>query len=60
MQTDAQKKAKDAYDKKTAKGIYLKLNKHTDADILAKFAEEDNVQGYIKRLVREDIKSSLG
>ena len=34
----------------------LKLNKKTDADILAKLDETENKQGYIKHLIREDIK----
>ena len=55
MQTESQKKAKAKYDRKTAKGVYLKLNKVTDGDILRKLAEEKNVQGYIKRLIRNDI-----
>ena len=45
------------YDAKTAKGIYLKLNKGTDQDILEKLASVPSMQGYIKALIRADIKS---
>ena len=33
----------------------LKFNKQTDADILMKLSEVDNRQGYIKKLIREDM-----
>lgn len=51
------KRAQAKYDKKNTKGFYLKLNIKTDADILAKLeAISDGKQGYIKRLIREDIE----
>lgn len=34
----------------------MKLNTKTDADILARLAQEPNKQGYIKRLIRADIE----
>lgn len=45
----------ERYDRKTARRIMLKLNKNTDADIISKLEEQDSMQGYIKRLIREDI-----
>lgn len=45
------------YDKTHTKGIYLKLNKETDADILQFLETTQNVQGYIKALIRQDIKN---
>ena len=45
------------YDAKNTKGIYLKLNLKTDADILEKLESIENVQGYIKRLIRDDMGS---
>lgn len=42
------------YDKTNIIGIYLKLNKKTDADILEKLDKTDNKQGYIKALIRKD------
>ena len=44
------------YDKKSTKGIYLKLNIGTDGDILARLADVPSTQGYIKGLIRADIK----
>lgn len=55
-QTEAQRRAKDKYDAKTAVQIKLKLNIKTDADILKKLEEVDNKQGYIKALIRADLK----
>lgn len=47
------------YDKEQTKGIHLKLHKGYDFDILEKLEsvsnEEGGKQGYIKRLIREDI-----
>lgn len=56
MATEAQRKATAKYDKKNTVNKMLKLNKTTDVDILKRFEEVGNVQGYIKRLIREDIK----
>ena len=47
--------AQEKYDAKNTKQVKLKLNLTTDADILARFEQVGNVQGYIKRLIREDI-----
>lgn len=47
--------AKKRYDKQHTKQIALKLNKKTDADVLARLGRVGNMQGYIKRLIREDI-----
>ena len=55
MATPAQAKAQARYDKANTKQVMLKLNRNTDADILAKLAEVGNVQGYIKQLIRKDI-----
>lgn len=53
---NAQSKASVKYDKKNTKSISLKLNKNTDADILEKFEECDNVSQYLKQLVRQDME----
>jgi len=53
--TKAQKDAVRRYDATHTKQILLKFNLETDADILAKLSEVENKQGYIKRLIREDI-----
>lgn len=47
----------ERYDRTHAEHLHLKLNKVTDADILAKLASVDGRQGYIKKLIRADIAS---
>lgn len=54
--SDAQIRAGAKYDAEHTKQIMLKLNKTTDADILAKLASVGNTQGYIKALIRADIE----
>ena len=53
----AQLKAQAKYDKANTVQITLKLNKYTDADILDILELVKNKQGYIKQLIRADIKS---
>lgn len=48
-------KSQERYDATNTKQIRLKLNLKTDADILEKLSEVDNMQGYIKSLIRADI-----
>lgn len=57
MTSDAQKRANAKYDKANTKGIYLKLNLTTDADIIDYLQSVDNVQGLIKNLIRANIKA---
>lgn len=54
--SDAQIRAGAKYDAEHTKQITLKLNKTTDADILAKLAATGNAQGYIKALIRADLE----
>lgn len=54
--TNKQTIAQMKYDAKATKQIRMKLNIKSDADILAKLDEVDNKQGYIKELIRKDIK----
>lgn len=42
------------YDAKNTRRYTIKLNVRTDADIIAKLESVDNVQGYIKDLIRRD------
>ena len=49
----SQIKAAAKYDRENTKGIYLKLNKNTDADIIAALEASDNKQGMIKAALRE-------
>lgn len=54
--SDAQLRAQDKYDKANTKQIKLKLNRKTDADIIAYLEQADNIQGLIKDLIRQDMK----
>lgn len=38
------------------KSVFMKLHKEKDSDILEKLASVGNVQGYIKELIRADIR----
>ena len=53
--TDAKREAIKRYDAANTKQIHLKLNVTTDADILGFLESKDNVQGYIKDLIRVDM-----
>lgn len=55
MATEAQKRASAKYDKDHTARISLKLNLSTDADVLEKLRSVENMQGYIKGLIRADI-----
>ena len=52
---DKRKAYQSRWCKDNTKGIYLKLSKNTDADIISWLAGLDNKQGYIKELIRADI-----
>lgn len=41
------------------KGIYLKLNKQADEDIITRLDNQSNKQGYIKDLIRTDIELDI-
>lgn len=57
--SDARKRAVSKYDASHTKQIKLKLNLETDKDILERLAEVENKQGYIKDLIRSDIKRDI-
>lgn len=50
--------ARTRYDRANTVGLYLKLNRSTDADILARLAAVPSKQGYIKALIRADLSQS--
>ena len=56
MYTRQRGDAQSKYDKAHTKSVLLKLNKKTDADILGKLEQVPNKQGYIKELVRNDLR----
>lgn len=45
------------YQKKKCKQIKLLLNKEKDEDIIKNLENQENKQGYIKKLIRKDIKN---
>lgn len=58
MTTEAQKRAQKKYDEANRdkfRIVNLKLNRESDADIIEKLESMDNIQGYIKTLIRADI-----
>ena len=59
MANEAQRRASAKYDKDHTKGIYLKLNKETDADIIGYLEEVENVQGLIKSLIRREMVKTM-
>lgn len=59
-ETQEAKKARRAkqqadYARRATRAILLKLNKNTDADILEELDRQASKQGYIKKLIRDDI-----
>ena len=59
MATEALKKAVRKYDAANTTQVHLKLNNKTDAEIIEHLNGKENVQGYIKKLIREDMKKVL-
>ena len=53
--TEAQKRAKRKYNREKTTNITFRLYQ-TDADILKHLQAQENKQGYIKSLIREDMK----
>lgn len=58
MATAAQLRAQAKYDRANTKQVAIKLNRNTDSDILDWLATKQNVQGYIKQLIRKDMARS--
>ena len=55
MATEAQRKAQRRYDARNTRQVHIKLNLRTDSDVLARLDDVPSKQGYIKRLIREDL-----
>ena len=58
MSSEAHIRAQAKYDKHNTKSVMLKLNLTSDSDIIAKLQDMDNKQGYIKDLIRRDLRGS--
>ena len=45
-------------DQKTSRFFGLKLNRNTDAELIQQLESQQNIQEYLKRLIREDMKKT--
>ena len=52
---EARSQAQAKYDKKNTVGLYLKLNIHTDQDIIQWLWKQKSKQGAIKKLIRDEL-----
>ena len=51
----SQQKAQNKYDKNHTTGFYMKLNLHTDQDIIRWLWKQKSKQGAIKKLIRKEL-----
>lgn len=56
MVTESQRAADARYKAANTKQIKFVLNKNTEPDLIAHLENVDNVQGYIKTLIRADMQ----
>ena len=54
--SEAQKRAVKKYDATNTKSFLLKLNKKTNADIIAHLEQHPNKLAYLKNLIRDDMQ----
>ena len=54
--SEAQKRAVAKYDATNTKSHLLKLNRKTDADIIAHLDQQSNKLAYLKKLIRDDME----
>ena len=47
-----------ASDRKNTRFFGLKLSKNTDKDLIDRLEAQPNIQEYLKRLIREDMKKT--
>ena len=52
---DKRQTPQDRYAAKAIRRFAININRNTDSDILVHLEQVDNVQGYIKSLIRADI-----
>ena len=45
------------YEKENIRQIKLKLNRKTETELIEWIEKQENIQGYIKRLIREDMEN---
>lgn len=56
MVTEAKIKANNKFNKANTRMVSLRLNYKTDADIIEKLDSVESKMGYIKSLIRKDLK----
>lgn len=56
MKTEAQKRARDKYEKNNVKRFNMAFYP-TESDIFAWLSEQPNKQGYVKDLIRKDMET---
>lgn len=59
MVTKSQLDAIKRYNKENTVSFFFRFNKRTDADIIDTLRAKSNKQGYIKKLIRDDISENL-
>ena len=60
MTSEAKLSAIRKYDKENTTQVLLKLNTKTDADVIGKLESVGNKQGYIKELIRNNLRNNSG
>ena len=55
----ARTNAQAKYDKNNTSGFYMKLNIHTDLDIIRWLQSQPSKQGAVKKLIREEIARKI-
>lgn len=55
---DARRRAVRKYQAANTKLLQIRLNFRTDQDILDKLSAEESLNGYVKKLIRDDINRS--
>ena len=59
MNASDNKKAYDLkYEKNNMRQVKLNINRKTEADLLEWIEKQDNIQGYIKSLIRKDMENN--
>lgn len=54
----AKRRSNNKWDKENMQRITFKFSRKNDADILEKLASVDSMIGYLRELIREDLKKS--
>ena len=55
---DRKETPQERYNRKNTKLLQIRLNKNTDADIMAKLEQVESKAGYIKALIRADLETA--